>query len=156
MSARPAAGPQTAPFGSWRSPISSDRIVAGSIGFGLVQLDGDDTYWVEQRPSEGGRNVIVRRTADGRTGDITPAGFNARTRVHEYGGGAYAVSEGVVWFSNYADQRLYRQDPGAAPRPISPDGDLRYADRVVAAGSPVFRVRPQQLVEPVPLARSGR
>ncbi|TMG37476.1 MAG: S9 family peptidase [Chloroflexi bacterium] len=131
MSARPAAGPQTAPFGSWRSPISSDLIVAGSIGFGLVQLDGDDTYWVEQRPSEGGRNVIVRRTADGRTGDITPAGFNARTRVHEYGGGAYAVSEGVVWFSNYADQRLYRQDPGAAPRPISPDGDLRYADAVV-------------------------
>src|SRR5438309_2186385 len=145
MSARPAAGPQTAPFGSWRSPISSDLIVAGSIGFGLVQLDGDDTYWVEQRPSEGGRNVIVRRTADGRTGDITPAGFNARTRVHEYGGGAYSVSEGVVWFSNYADQRLYRQ--GAR---------VGCPTRVVAAGSPVFHVGSQQLVEPVPLARSGR
>ncbi len=131
MSATEAGGLRPAPFGSWRSPISSDMIVEGTIGFGLVQLDGDDIYWVEQRPAEAGRNVIVRRTSDGRTGDVTPADFNARTRVHEYGGGAYAVSEGAVWFSNYADQRLYRQDPGQAPRPITREGDLRYADGVV-------------------------
>ena len=106
-------------------------IVGETIGFGLVQLDGDDIYWVEQRPADAGRNVIVRRTSDGRIGDVTPPGFNARTRVHEYGGGAYAVSEGVVWFSNYVDQRLYRQAPGQAPRPITREGDLRYADGVV-------------------------
>src|SRR6185295_10600015 len=89
---------QTAPYGSWKSPITSDLIVSGTIGLGQIALDGDDVYWIEARPTEGGRQVIVRRTADGQTADVTPAPFNARTRVHEYGGGAFVVSAGVVYF----------------------------------------------------------
>ena len=76
------------------------------------RVDGEDIYWIESRPSEGGRSVIVRRTPDGAIADMTPAGFNARTTVHEYGGGAYFVDAGPVYFSNFADQRLYRQIAG--------------------------------------------
>lgn len=97
---------------------------------GVVAADGD-ICWLETRPAEEGRSVVVRRAAGGRTRDLTPPGFNARTLVHEYGGGAALVEGGVVYFSNFADQRLYRQDPGAPPRPISPvsgDRTLRYAD----------------------------
>ncbi len=122
---------QAAPHGSWKSPITSDLIVSDSIGLGEIELDGGDVYWVEMRPGEGGRNVIVRRTPDGRTTDVTPSPFNARTRAHEYGGGAFAVSQGTVYFSNFADQRLYRQDPDAQPRPITPEADLRYADGTI-------------------------
>src|SRR5271166_1642102 len=134
--------PQTVPYGSWSSPITSDLIVASSIGLGEILLDGSDVYWIESRPQEGGRSVIVRRSADGTQVDVTPplpaAGettFNVRTRVHEYGGGAYLVSDGVVYFCNDADQRVYRQERGTAPVPITevpalPRG-LRYADGVV-------------------------
>src|SRR5262249_35296275 len=83
--------PQVAPYGSWKSPITSDLIVSGTMGLEQVILDGADIYWIEARPAEGGRNVIVRRTPGGRTADVTPAPLNARTRVHEYGGGAYTV-----------------------------------------------------------------
>ena len=119
------------PYGSWSSPITSDVIVASAIGLGQVCLDGDDVYWVEQRPTEGGRNVVVQRAADGSTTDRTPAPFNARTRVHEYGGGAFTVSDGALYFSNFADQRLYRQHPGEAPEPLTPEGAWRYADAVI-------------------------
>lgn len=125
---------QRAPFGSWRSPISSELIARQTIGLGQLQLDGDDLYWVEVRPAEGGRYVIVRRRRDGTTDDVTPPGFNARTRVHEYGGGAYVASDGTVFFTHFADQRLYRQEPGADPVAFSPDGGgptLRYADLAV-------------------------
>ena len=121
----------TAPYGSWRSPITSQLIASGTIGLTQIEVDGDDVYWIEMRPTEGGRCVIVRRTSDGRTLDVTPSPFNARTRVHEYGGGAFAVADGTVYFSNFADQRLYRQDRGAQPRPITPEADLRYADGVI-------------------------
>ena len=120
-----------APYGSWKSPITSDLIVTGTIGLGEITLDGNDTYWIESRPSEGGRNVIVRRTADGDTADVTPPGFNARTTVHEYGGGAYFVDAGTVYFSNFADQLLYRQAPGEPPRPITSTVRMRYADGVI-------------------------
>lgn len=123
--------PKVAPYGSWKSPITSDLIVSETIGLGQIALDGEDIYWVEQRPAEGGRNVIVQRTPDGQTTDMTPAPFNARTRVHEYGGGAFAVADGTIYFSNFADQRLYRQAPGSAPEPITPAMDLRYADGVI-------------------------
>jgi dipeptidyl aminopeptidase/acylaminoacyl peptidase len=106
-------------------------IVAGTIGLGQIALDGADIYWVELRPAERGRSVVVRRTPDGQTVDLTPPPFNTRTRVHEYGGGAFVLSDGVVYFSNFADQRLYRQDPGAEPRPITPEAELRYADGVI-------------------------
>lgn len=122
---------KVAPFGCWKSPITSDLIVAGGIGLGQIALEGQDVYWVESRPEEGGRCVIVRRSPDGQTSDVTPPGFNVRTRVHEYGGGAFTVVNGVVYFSNFEDQRLYRQEPGAEPRPIRGDAsgpNLRYAD----------------------------
>jgi len=120
--------PTTAPYGSWQSPITTDLIVSGAIGLGQIALDDEDIYWAELRPSEGGRMVVVKHTPDGETTDITPAPFSARTRVHEYGGGAYLVHEGVVYFSNYADQRMYRQDQGGDPQPITPETDMRYAD----------------------------
>ncbi len=105
--------------------------MAGVIGLSQIQLDGDDLYWVEQRPAEGGRNVVVHRLPDGRIEDVTPPRFNARTRVHEYGGAAYLVNRGTVWFANFKDQRLYRQDPGRDPVPITPDRDIRHADMVL-------------------------
>ena len=135
---------KTAPYGSWSSPITSDLIVASTIGLGGILLDGTDVYWLEARPQENGRSVIVRRAADRSLGDFTPpaarAGeptFNVRTRVHEYGGGSYLVSNGIVYFCNDADQRLYRQELGGTPvaitaEPARPRG-LRYADGVMDA-----------------------
>ncbi len=134
--------PKTAPYGSWSSPITSEMIVATSIGLGEILLDGADVYWLETRPQEGGRSVVVRRAADGAIADVTPplseggaVPCNVRTRVHEYGGGAYLVDAGTVYFANDADQRLYRQRAGAAPMPITPEprqpGGLRYADGVI-------------------------
>ena len=123
--------PATAPYGSWKSPITTDLIVSGAVGLGQVALDGPDVYWVEMRPAEGGRMVVVRRTETGEIVDITPEPYSARTRVHEYGGGAFLVDAGTVYFSNFTDQRLYRQDPQQAPRPITPESALRYADGVI-------------------------
>lgn len=123
--------PKAAPYGSWKSPITSDLIVKGSIGVGAVSLDRADVYWLEMRPAEAGRSVVVRRTPDGNTTDVTPKPFNARTRVHEYGGGEYVVADGTVYFSNFDDQRLYVQAPGAEPRALTPEAALRYADAVV-------------------------
>jgi dipeptidyl aminopeptidase/acylaminoacyl peptidase len=120
-----------APYGSWRSPITSDLIVAQSIGLAEIRLDGDDIYWLEARPQEDGRHVVVSHRAGK---DISPRPFNVRTRVHEYGGGAWTVKQGALYFSNFADQRLYRLDAGAAepqPQPLTPEGPFRYADGVV-------------------------
>ena len=125
------ADPHLAPYGSWRSPITSELVVAGAIGLGHIALDGDDVYWLETRPEEGGRGVVVCRTAEGRVTDVTPRPYSARTRVHEYGGGAFAVSNGVVYFSNFTDQRVYRQEPGGHPLALTPEADLRYADGVI-------------------------
>jgi dipeptidyl aminopeptidase/acylaminoacyl peptidase len=125
--------PHVAPYGSWKSPITSDLIVSAAVGLGQVALDGADTYWVELRPSEGGRNCIVRRTPDGNVTDVTPEGFNARTRVHEYGGGDFAVRDGALYFANFADQRVYRQRTETAPHPLTPEGKFRYSDFVLDA-----------------------
>ena len=97
----------------------------------MLRWDGEDLYWSELRPFEAGRIVVCKRSADGTTSDVTPQGFNARSRVHEYGGGHFAVKDGTVFFTNYADQRLYRQDGGAAPRAITPDADIRHADMFI-------------------------
>jgi dipeptidyl aminopeptidase/acylaminoacyl peptidase len=121
----------SAPYGSWKSPITSDLIVAGAVRLMEIVLDGEDRYWLESRPVEGGRYVIVRHSAEGRIADVTPTPFNARTRVHEYGGAPFAVSHGTVYFVNFADQRLYRQEVGGAPKPMTPEKDLRYADAVL-------------------------
>jgi dipeptidyl aminopeptidase/acylaminoacyl peptidase len=120
--------PTISPYGSWKSPIGAELVSSAEVGLEQIRIDGDDLYWIERRPEEGGRKVIVRRGQDGVVADVTPAGFNARTRVHEYGGGDYAVANGVLVFANFSDQRLYLQDLGAAPRPLTAPGALRYAD----------------------------
>ena len=122
------ADPNVAPYGSWKSPITADVVAAGEVGLEQVRLDGDDVYWIERRSQEGGRKVIVRRSPDGRVTEMTPVGFNARTRVHEYGGGDYVVSDGTIVFSNFVDQRLYVQQPGAEPTALTSATTLRYAD----------------------------
>ena len=128
------------PFGEWASPITSDLIVAESIGLGDILVDGDDVYWIEARPREAGRQVLVHRTPDGGIADATPAPLSVRTRVHEYGGGAACVDRGTVYFTNFADQRLYVQKPGSPPEPLTPEpdegvpaGGWRYADGLIDA-----------------------
>jgi dipeptidyl aminopeptidase/acylaminoacyl peptidase len=118
----------TASFGTWLSPITADDVAAGAIRLSSVSVDGSDIYWTEGRPTEGGRQVVVRRDAAGRIEDVTPPGTNARTRVHEMGGVPYLASGGEVFFSELSDQRLYRIRAGAGPRAITPAGGLRYAD----------------------------
>jgi dipeptidyl aminopeptidase/acylaminoacyl peptidase len=126
---------QLAPFGSWKSPITADAIVADSIGISSIVLDGTDIYWLESRPQAAGRNVIVRRTEDGRIADITPPEYNVRNRVHEYGGAAYTVVDGQVYFSNNSDNCLYAQDLRSANpqqvRQLTHDKTKRYADLIV-------------------------
>jgi len=122
---------QIAPYGSWQSPITSDLIVSETVRLSDVALDGRDIYWVEMRPSEGGRYVIVRCTPDRQTIDITPADFNVRTRVHEYGGRSFAVDDANVYFSNYSDQHIYCQRPHSDPERITAGSGLRFADIIV-------------------------
>jgi hypothetical protein len=141
---------RVAPYGTWASPLSARDVAAGALRLVAVSIDGDDIYWVEGRPTEGGRYVLVRRGADGTIADAIPAAFNVRSRVHEYGGGAYAVADGEIFFVNFADQRVYRiggsasrhppSVPGSAtrdalsvPLAITPPGAWRYADLVIDA-----------------------
>ena len=116
-----------APYGSWPSPLTAARVAAGALRLDHIQLDGDDVYWVEGRASEGGRYVIVKRAASGTLTDVTLPPFNVRTRVHEYGGAAFTVDRGTIYFSNFADQRIYRQATGESPQPITAAGCF-YAD----------------------------
>ena len=125
---------KTRPYGTWSSPITPDSIVAETIRLSSVSLDAGRIGWLEGRPGEGGRNVLVRTDAAGRDADITPPPFNVRSRVHEYGGGAYAVSGDRVWFSAFADGRVYAQAGGAAPAPLTAEGSARYADLTVDPG----------------------
>ncbi|MEZ2240943.1 prolyl oligopeptidase family serine peptidase [Microcoleus sp.] len=118
-------------YGSWKSPINSDLIVSGTVGLGQIAMDGEDIYWVEARPSEAGRNVIVRRTPDGKISDVTPQPFNVRTRVHEYGGASFVVASGVVYFSHFADGRIYYQKLDSQPLALTPVVNCRYADAIV-------------------------
>ena len=126
------------PYGSWSSPITSDLIAAEAIRLDQVALDGDAVFWTESQPQKQGRSFLYRSVGGGEPVPVTPDDesnrFNVRTRAHEYGGGAFAVDGGTVVFSNFADQRLYRQDAGGAPHPITPlaasgpADALRYAD----------------------------
>jgi dipeptidyl aminopeptidase/acylaminoacyl peptidase len=121
---------QIVPYGSWPSPLSAARVTAGGLRLDQIHLDGEDVYWLEGRASEGGRNVIVKRSPSGEIVDVTPPGFNVRSRVHEYGGGAYTVHRGTVFFSNFADQRIYQQELGGTPQPIT-SNNASYADACV-------------------------
>jgi len=123
-------------YGSWPTPITSELVVAAAVRFAEVRVDGDAVVWSEGRPGEGGRTQLVRRAADGATTELLPPDRNARTAVHEYGGAAWWVHEGVTWFVDWADQRLYRFEPGGdpvalTPRPAVDRGD-RFADGDVA------------------------
>ena len=117
-------------YGSWKSPITSDMAASNVIRLGQVEIVGEEIYWNEIRPSEAGRYVIVKRSPDGKTVDVNPPPFNARTRVHEYGGGAYKVNKDTIYFTHFKDQRLYKMKLDEAPEPITPEGELRYADFV--------------------------
>jgi len=120
--------PTIAPYGTWRSPISAETVARQGLRLGFPALDGDDLYWLEGRPHEGGRNVLVKRNSRGVTADVTPRDHNVRTRVHEYGGGAYVVSKSFIYYSNFADQRVYRIIGSGPPEPLTPEGRWFYAD----------------------------
>src|SRR5829696_4419257 len=128
--------PEIRPYGSWPTPITAPRVIEAAVRLGGLRADGDDLWWLEQRPQEAGRTALVRRRADGTVEDLLPAPWNIRTAVHEYGGGAAWFRDGVAWFTNWADQRLYRLDAGSEPVAITPEPSLprglRYADGTVS------------------------
>jgi dienelactone hydrolase len=116
-----------APYGSWSSPLSIADVTQSSAALDSLMADGDGLYALEQRPAENGRTVVVK-IGGAENVSITPEGFDVGSRVHEYGGGAAIVREGVVYFSNRSDNRLYAQKIGEAPRALTPAGPWRYAD----------------------------
>jgi len=118
------------PYGSWKSPISSDLIVSSSIRLGAIAIDGGYVYWNEGRPTEGGRNVIMRYDSEGNYREMTPATLNARSLVHEYGGGEYLVDDGRIYFSNFSDRCIYRKVGGGSCKPLTTETAYRYADFV--------------------------
>ncbi|MFL5951636.1 MAG: prolyl oligopeptidase family serine peptidase [Gaiellaceae bacterium] len=137
-----------APYGSWSSPITLDLVTnEGGVAYGYLSVDAEGLYWLESRPQEEGRQALVFLPHGGSAVDVVPAGFNVRTRVHEYGGGAWFRDGATVFCSSFDDSRLYRIDgPGADPRPITPEPPAphawRYADgRVFADGRLIVCVR---------------
>jgi dipeptidyl aminopeptidase/acylaminoacyl peptidase len=129
--------PKTAAYGSWVSAITSD-LVAQSITLSEPRFDGEGVYWLEGRPQESGRLVVVRAsTVNGHATDVTPKPYNARTRVHEYGGASWTIADGAVYFSNFADGRLYCQTNKSShpipltPAPALPEHQWRFADGVI-------------------------
>lgn len=117
------------PHGSWKSPITSSMIVESSIRLGEIVFDGDVLYWNELRPEEKGRSVVVRW--DGEAVDCLEAPYNARSRVHEYGGGAFTVSRGEVIFANFRDGGIYRRDRKGKIVPIFIEEGKRYANPII-------------------------
>jgi len=137
-----------APYGSWSSPITLDLVAdEGGVAYGFLSVGEEGLYWLESRPTEQGRQALVFLPHGGSAVDVVPAGFNVRTRVHEYGGGAWFRDGRTVYCSNFDDSRLYRIDgPGADPQPITPEPPAphawRYADgRVFADGRLIVCVR---------------
>ena len=121
--------PTPRPYGTWPSPIPARLAASGSIRLRNVVRAGDDVYWTESRPEEGGRLAVVRWSNGQAPAEVTPPGANVRTRVHEYGGGAFAAAEGILVYAEFADQRLYRLSPPAGgTEPLTPRGGWRYAD----------------------------
>ncbi len=130
---------QSASYGTWASPIRAKDVANAAVSFQQLVVDGDDVFWVESRPKEGGRCVVVRWRA-GDSEDVTPNGFSARSLVYSYGGGAIVVSDGVLCFSNYStiepltnDQRLYRQRHDERPVALTAAVNIRYGDGVIDA-----------------------
>ncbi len=141
----------TAPYGAWPSPISARSVAEGARRIDDLAAAGDDVCWLERRPEEGGRNVLVCLAPDGSTRTLTPDGFDVRSRVHEYGGGTFQIvgaraGAPAFWpaggatprsgepelphaFVNFADQRVYLATAGATI-PLTPADNSRYADLV--------------------------
>jgi dipeptidyl aminopeptidase/acylaminoacyl peptidase len=139
---------EVAPYGSWRSPIEPGDVARGGRRLGGAQLAADGAvWWAEGRPAEGGRSVLMRRPAGGEPEEVTPAGANVRTRVHEYGGGAWKLlGPDLIVYVDFADQRVYRLRLGGEPVAITPEPDepaaLRYADfELTPDGKTLFCVR---------------
>ena len=122
---------QIKPFGSWKSPITSNLIVSKTIGISSINTTRKAIYWLEKRPTEKGRNVIVSCLADGKLRDITPKPLSVRTKVHEYGGSAFLIVDETVYFSNYSDNRIYQQTLGQPPQPLTAESTRRYVDLVL-------------------------
>ena len=130
-----------APYGTWRSPLTAADLAGSAIALNYVAILEKTPYWVESRPAEGGRSVIVTSAGNGAVKELTPPGFNARTRVHEYGGTPYAIGRDALYFSNFADQRLYAHRHGSEPVALTPAG-YRYADHELdPTGKRLFCVR---------------
>jgi dipeptidyl aminopeptidase/acylaminoacyl peptidase len=148
---------QVAPYGSWASPITAESIARGSVTLAEPALANGRVWWVEGRPLEGGRQVIVSAALDGSDRrDAIPDGFSARTRVHEYGGGVFVVDGQSLFFSNDDDGRVYRVTGGGAPEPITPEParprSLRYADFCISPdGSEIVCVRESHEAEGEPV-----
>ncbi|HET7308384.1 MAG TPA: prolyl oligopeptidase family serine peptidase [Gammaproteobacteria bacterium] len=119
---------KTIPFGSWPSPITPGLICERGDRLAEPRFADGALYWIEGRPAEGGRGVLVRRNADGSVVDLTPAPFSVRSRVHEYGGGAVAIGSGTLYFVNNDDQRIYAHQAGDVPQPLTEASACRYAD----------------------------
>ncbi len=117
-----------APYGAWVSPVSVELMSEAAIGLSGLSVDGQDLYWLEARPRENGRTVLCRRRADGEIADLTPPPFNVGSRVHEYGGGAYAVEASIVIVSERADGSVWLIEVGRPPRRIETPEGCRYAD----------------------------
>ena len=120
--------PTIKPYGEWKSPITADLVSSQTLGLQDLTISGDYLYWIEVRPGEEGRSVVVRAGPDGKREDLIPRNFNARTRVHEYGGAPYFLHGETIYFSNFEDQRVYRTDGENKPQPITPEGPYRFAD----------------------------
>ena len=133
------------PYGSWESAITPEKIIEGGLKFNEVRIDNNDIYFLEGRPSESGRNVILKHNSDGITTDIITDNFNSRNAVHEYGGGSFVVSGGVVFFTNWEDQLIYKVFEDKII-PITESSDIpmgiRYADLTLSNdGKWIFCVR---------------
>ena len=129
----------SAPYGSWSSPITAESLAQASVSMSDLRTQAGAVFWRESRPAEGGRQVLMRRSSAGAIEALTPPGFNVRTRVHEYGGNAYLVTERGVVFANFADQRLYWQafsesNKADTPAPVAvTEAGFQFADAVLDA-----------------------
>ena len=134
MSTSPS--PARLAYGAWPSPISPADLAGATVGLDEIRVDDGRATWLELRPTEGGRSVLVGESDDGPV-DLLPPGWDVRTRAHEYGGGSYLCRGGVTWAASGADDRWYRVEPGAEPVPVTPEPDRpraeRYADPDLSA-----------------------
>ncbi|MGF1454013.1 MAG: S9 family peptidase [Alphaproteobacteria bacterium] len=129
-----ATAPRQAPYGTWTSPLSAADLGGATLGFSTLRAVDGALYWLEYRPHEAGRSVVMRLNGDQTMETVTPDGFNVRSRVHEYGGTPYGVAGDTVYFSHFADQRIYAQTAGEPPFALTPAEPFRFADCAVDAG----------------------